>query len=928
MTADNHKTSLLIKSQLPEYIRDNPDYNNFVLFLEAYYEWMEQNNNVLNRTKNLLNYKDIDNTTNEFLDYFTNEFLPYFPKDTLLSKEETIKVARELYQSKGTPASYKFLFRILFNSDVDIFYTKDAVMRASGGAWYIPKSLKLATSNVNFRNIKNLRLFGETTKSIATIESSVLAGTKTEVFISNIERLFQSGEFVRVVDSQNQDYLVNGQPLRAKIVGQISQIKIDPKNRGLLYKVGDPVVVTGGLNYANSISATAAVSDATRGSIRKIEVVDGGLGYRLSPNTNLEISGDSGANAIVGTIYSSADPRSMNVSNIPTDTIQLKRNITIGNTSYNFSNLLTANANTKLSDAFTFTSFYTAPISSVIIMNSGGGITEVPTITPHSNYNNDLYSTAELSSLGILGPVLIQNGGHGYVVDDEVLISGGTGRGAKAKVTTVSASGAITKVTYYNDNLYPTGGMGYSNQYLPTVTVDSANNQAANASLYVTGTLGTGADFDTFLDRVGSVTTIKVMETGEDYISTPNVSLKVQDIIVSNVFIATPPVKGDVIYQGDDPNNSIYLAKVDSSYLLSANAEPTSSLYNLRVYDYTSLPNTSIELKIVDKNINLVPANTNINFTSSYNKNGVKTYGDGTAKATATFLNGLVVGQGQYLSLQGQASSFDVLQNDVYNNFTYQITVEKEIAKYRDVLLSLLHPTGMKVLGRYALKSKNKYDFHGLEAVNQGHTLDYYTGYPASKAVIKTDFTTKSNNTVTFENLVGADITTFIFEGDLITMRNANNNVISSKVNEVISNTQIVIDETPWLTYSNVATVTALANSNTINITSLTDAYNIINNGAFSNTDYPLKDIVYAGDNVLVANNTSKKVKSVDYENGIITLTSNLSSNANSYLTVNRTFEATDVTIFGPIGLQYIPELITENGESLTTEDNRIILLG
>lgn len=234
----------------------------------------------------------------------------------------------------------------------------------------------------------------------------------------------------------------------------------------------------------------------------------------------------------------------------------------------------------------------------------------------------------------------------------------------------------------------------------------------------------------------------------------------------------------------------------------------------------------------------------------------------------------------------------------------------------------------MKVLGRYALKSRNKHDFHGLEAVNQGHTLAYYTGYPASKAVIKTDFTTKSNTKVTFENLAGADVTTFIFNNDLITMRTANNNFISSTVIRVLNENEITIAESPWLTYPNVAFATGLANSNTINITSLTDAYNIINNGAFSNTAYPLKDIVYAGDNVLIANNTSKKVKSVDYENGIITLTTNLTSNANSYLSVNRTFESTDVTIFGPIGLQYIPELITENGESLTTEDNRIILLG
>ena len=75
MLNNNQKTSLLVPSQLPEFIRDNPDYNNFVLFLQAYYEWLEQNNNITDRTKNLLNYKDVDATTSEFTQYFYNDFL-------------------------------------------------------------------------------------------------------------------------------------------------------------------------------------------------------------------------------------------------------------------------------------------------------------------------------------------------------------------------------------------------------------------------------------------------------------------------------------------------------------------------------------------------------------------------------------------------------------------------------------------------------------------------------------------------------------------------------------------------------------------------------------------------------------------------------------------------------------------------------------
>ena len=73
---------------------------------------------------------------------------------------------------------------------------------------------------------------------------------------------------------------------------------------------------------------------------------------------------------------------------------------------------------------------------------------------------------------------------------------------------------------------------------------------------------------------------------------------------------------------------------------------------------------------------------------SVYDKTGVRKYGDGTAKATATFLNGLVLGQGQYLNSQGRLSSFSKLESEDYNNYTYQITVQKEIENLINVDLN------------------------------------------------------------------------------------------------------------------------------------------------------------------------------------------------------------------------------------------------
>ena len=702
MISNGQKTSLLIPSQLPGFIRENPDYNNFVSFVQAYYEWMETNGQVLDRAQNLLNYKDIDSTTNDFIDYFINDFLQYFPQDALISKSSAVKVARQLYQSKGTPASYQFLFRILYNSDFDLFYTKDAVLRASDGKWYVAKSLKLATLDKRFLSINNYRLFGETTKSIATVENSVVAGTKTEVFISNIERLFQSGEYVRVVDNANQDVLFSGHPLRAKIVGQISQITIDPNNRGLLYQAGDPVIVYGGLEFVNGHGATAVVGTTTSGSILNINVTNEGYGYSDSPNTILNITNAPGAIAIV----SSLDPRANSVANVayvPLDSIAPHQYIRLDSLDYQFANVANANTDTVMANAFSFLNMQLFPISSVLLQNGGGNIKKPPVVTAESRYLDLNGDYASFEALGILAPIQITNGGTGYEVGDTIVFTGGTGYDAQAAVTNVAANGMIRTIKYTSDGFSPLGGMGYSPTGLPVVSVNSANVLASNASIFVPSILGEGATFSVVTDRTGAISTINILDNGEDYTSKPNVSLKVQDIVVSNVSISDVPSFGDTVYQGVSLDLATYSATVNNVTLLTPNGDPALSLYNLRVFEYSSLPDPTKDLKINNKNINLVMANTA--YTADYNSNGIRIYGDGRAKANASFLNGLVLSQGQYLNKQGQPSSYDVLQSSIYNNFTYQITVEKEIAKYRDILLNLLHPSGMKVLGRYSLRS-------------------------------------------------------------------------------------------------------------------------------------------------------------------------------------------------------------------------------
>ena len=1065
MIQSNQKQSLLVPYQLPKFISEDPNYANFVLFMQAYYEWMEQQGNTLDFSKSLLSYMDVDSTTQQFLDYYLNDFMSYFPKEILADQTKVLKIAKQLYQSKGTPASYQFLFRTLYNSDVELFYTKDAVLKASAGQWYVSKSLKLATSDPNFLQIQNLRLFGEQSQSFATVEAAIFDGLKTEVFISNIERLFLSGETVRVVDTNNQTvYFLNEQivpvgtpgceSLRATIVGQISQLVINPKFRGLNYNVKDPVVIYGGLNpnTAAPLGAIAEIGAVTSGGVSGVTVVKEGYGYTESlyapligaANTTINfINLNSGAQAPLA-VVGGLDPSGLqNVAFIPVDSIQLKLNHYIGNTAfssgprqqntmtglwtngtYQFANSMSANANTTLANAFTFTAFSTYPISSVLVNNQGGGITTTPTVIATSYYNSDnpigtggvsgvtQYSQADLSALGILAPIEILNAGSGYSNGTTIFFSGGTGRGAYANIK-VNSAGSIINVNYKLSgtgiNPYPLGGTGYSQgipdvwantigtgtitasntsnivtssisgnlvaQFSPGAYVVTSNNLilgfvnyvvdpqtmylTANSNFNVTsnnfyrgtallrvpGILGSGTNMSVVPNRIGEIVSFNILDNGQDYIQAPKVSLKVQDLLVKNIVSATIPTTGDIVYQGANQNTATYLATVDSIFPVENRLPTTETIYQMRVYNYTSRPvqNTNgviIPLKIDGKgtamvlspgyndftNENITFALDNPNFDAA---NATITYGDGTAKANATFLNGLVIGQGQYLTDAGQPSSYDVLQSTIYNNYTYELTVEKEIAKYRDTLLDLLHPTGMQVIGRFKMKSANSVNFTTTDELFQAHTLAYYTNYTSSNATLKGSFANPSNNIIKFDALQGWNIANAITTNTTLTMTTANGDVISSEVTRVdYANNQVYLKDNTWVAIANVAYANSVAGSNsTINIQYLTYSYNIVNGGIYSNTANPLIDIIRPGDTIKI-NGVSQMVDTVNYANGVVYLQGNLSSGANGLVSVLKTFVSTNVQIYGPVGIENYPYLITTTGDYLTTEDGTFILLG
>ena len=144
------KISTFVSSQFPSFYREEGDM--FIQFMRAYYEWMESNESdaVIRKSRNLLDYRDIDSTLDEYVSHFQNKYLYGMPLNFKGDKRFLIRHILDVYRSKGTIEGYKLLFKLLYGEDVEIYVPKNDVLKASDGTWIQQKYIEITDSPKSF----------------------------------------------------------------------------------------------------------------------------------------------------------------------------------------------------------------------------------------------------------------------------------------------------------------------------------------------------------------------------------------------------------------------------------------------------------------------------------------------------------------------------------------------------------------------------------------------------------------------------------------------------------------------------------------------------------------------------------------------------------------------------------------------------------
>jgi len=269
MATDN-KTSVLVENLLPDFLdTEGPKFQSFV---KAYYEWMETTGQMTEQSKNLLNNQDIDLAAEEFLKYFKREILSQFPEDVLADKRLVYKKIKDLYRSKGSEESYKLLFRILYNEELDFYYPGQDILRASDGRWIQETSIRITKP---FRGNPDL-LAGEitgrsssATAKIERVQQLTVDGVEVyEIFVTNV-----SGTFLDAEEIDNTANTISGTIISKS--GSLQNVIVTDGGSG--HQQNDVLTITsasgtGGrgrvTRTANGVISTVAVTNAGSNFVR------------------------------------------------------------------------------------------------------------------------------------------------------------------------------------------------------------------------------------------------------------------------------------------------------------------------------------------------------------------------------------------------------------------------------------------------------------------------------------------------------------------------------------------------------------------------------------------------------------------------------------------------------------------------------------
>lgn len=717
--SSNNKTSVLVKSQVPAFVRD--EYGLFVEFMEQYYKFLEQDGELSYVTKNFTKFKDINeikldidqdslsgnthyleesNDYHGFLQKLYDNFTSTIPDNIIADRVLLLKHAKEFYRTRGSEKSVQFLMRALYGEEVEFYYPKNDILRASDGKWFIEKSLNVKDFAVN--NVANSSAFslfrgrtvrGAVSNSTCTVESVDQYfdnGTLvTELKISAVEQDFENGEKLFTFFEEEEGEVKH---LSCNLFsGIIISATVTEAGSGYIEGAGVPVISNSGSGGIVFISKVARAN--LEGKIKSVSVTLPGAGFRA--NDQLLFTGGGGKNA-------AANIFSVN----PDETFHPANYDIIGSRIIDVANMQVANT-TDPNEGFAYTNLATQYVntSNLTISTIPGSIITEITLSGNLDTSNVYFETGDII-------VLVNN-----------------------QISTANL--VITESNRYGVDLTINPGLpgNLSNESFIVYKKPNANTTMANSMVYWS------------YDNCGPIVATAIINPGSGYFELPTVDA------LSNTFVRSlgilgrmEIVDGGLGYQqgdliefinqhgdyGEGANAVVSLVDANGTIQQVAFTARTGYDEGGLGYSQSRLPRANVitttgnganimvtaiigDGELLEATSNVIGSIEKLRIISGgagYLTNPIldlSTQGDGTAQAFANIVTGIYTYPGRYINDDGHLSGYNFIQDrDYYQPYSYVIKSDVSLEKYRKPIKELAHPAGMKLFGQHVYSDKSQ----------------------------------------------------------------------------------------------------------------------------------------------------------------------------------------------------------------------------
>jgi len=662
MNIEKH-ISPFIASQFPSFYEEEG--TNFIAFVKAYYEWAEQQDKFINLSRSIYEIKDIDSTSESFIKYFKNKYILSLPESIIADKKLLVKHILELYRSKGTQRAYELLFRLFFNEEISLYIPSDFLFKPSEALWYVPYYIEVSDHPL-LPELVGKKIYSKK-EGFATVENYFvkIVNNKTinVLTLSGLEGNFNFNEQIYC------DYFPAITPENAPIIfGSLSSISIT--NGGSNFKIGDLLNVNAG---GEGGVARVAATKEENGKVN-FTLVDGGHGFSVNAIVSVTGGYGTGASFQVGGITDKQVYRivSDKLSNYNQTALEdsaagIRFSISSPSGTYIVGENVKGSANTRLLDV---QELYSAAANGESFSNTFLGIGDLIAYKVDGNSISITGTDANLNNANLaIGVILVSNTSSALIKIKR----------ANAKVQNVANGIVVTANTsevllnQIQGNFIPSSivtGTQFGDLYSYTATINSQIKLTNWMFPYATG-IGYRSNLDTPIDKlltirnfeVGTITYLKNVNPGKGYSDNPTVSIiepDIYDLRINN---------GRNGYFGYD---AIVTSKASSAKGVVTALEVVDSGYGYNQNEtlYLSNPNNSVVVSGV----------------SVVDNNGK---GMGYWKNNKSFTSDTINIQDSYY----------------YQSFSYEIVASRMMNTYEKYVKDLIHPSGMKMFGKYALNS-------------------------------------------------------------------------------------------------------------------------------------------------------------------------------------------------------------------------------